>query len=75
MPVRPNEHGDEIDTDWKPGNPALRGAHPGEALAVPAPKPQRPDELPHSKRRELGLDNDDPDEGYDPAADHLGPRL
>ncbi len=78
MGIVTNEHGDEVDDDWEPGNDALKGADPGTLLAVPQhekPPQDRTDELSHRARVALGLDNNDPDPGYDPDADDLDDPL
>lgn len=75
MTVEHDAHGNAVDPTWTPGNPALCGADPGQALAVPPSPAIRPDELRHSDRVAQGLTDGHPDPGYDPAADDLDPAL
>jgi hypothetical protein len=73
MPV--DEHRNDYDEDWAPESPILRGevrvpddpVIDGNRIIGP------PDQLPHRIRRELGIDDDEPDPGYDPDADDLVP--
>jgi hypothetical protein len=67
MPL--DEHGSEIDEDWEPDNPVLRGQ-----TQVPDEMPlvfDKLDELPYRKRVSLGLHHDEPDPTYDPERDDL----
>ncbi len=71
-----DEHGSEIDEDFTPESPILRGEArtPDQPIAYTDDDPTAAipgDELPHRYRRDLGIDNDDPDPGYDPSQDDL----
>jgi len=70
-----DEHGNDIDEDWVPENPTLRGETrtPDQPTTAGNKVLGAPDELPHRVRRDLGLDNEDPDPGYDPDDDDLVP--
>lgn len=71
MPV--NEHGDTIDEDWAPESPVLRGEvrTPDEPLKEGGRLIGPADQLPHRVRRDLGIDDQKPDPGYDPEGDDL----
>jgi hypothetical protein len=71
MPV--NEYGHDVDEDWQPGNPVLRGETqiPDEPAGVFGEL----DELPHRVRWRNGLTGEEPDPGYDPASDDLEVQL
>ncbi len=69
-----NEHGDDYDEDWVPESPVLRGEvrTPDKPIERDS-RITKPDELPHRYRRDLGIDSDEPDPGYDPDDDDLVP--
>lgn len=66
-----NDFGHEIDEDWVPESPVLRGEvrTPDEVILAPLSAPL--DELPHRVRRANGLAGETPDPGYDPDRDDL----
>jgi hypothetical protein len=67
MPL--NDYGHQVDEDWQPENPVLRGV-----TQVPDQMPlavDKLDELPHRERARRGLADEEPDPGYDPDADDL----
>ncbi len=69
-----DEHGNDYDEDWAPESSVLRGEVrvPDLPIGVEGHKILGPpDQLPHRLRRELGIDDEDPDPGYDPDGDDL----
>lgn len=68
-----DEHGNDYDEDWSPESPVLRGEVrvPDEPAHTDGKVLGKPDELPHRFRRQLGIDDENPDPGYDPEGDDL----
>lgn len=68
-----DEHGSDIDEEFVPDNPTLRGETrtPDRPVTVDGLWTGALDELPHRVRRANNLDNDEPDPGYEPAGDDL----
>ncbi len=58
-------------TDWTPEHPRLRGETQVPDVTNNDTKDYRLDELPHRERVAQGLDNDLPDDDYDPDEDDL----
>jgi hypothetical protein len=64
-----NEHGHQVDEDWEPENPVLRGqTQVPDQMPLPV---NRLDELPHRERVRRGLNDEEPDPGYDPDEDDV----
>lgn len=66
-----DEHGSDIDEEFVPDNPTLRGETRTPDAIIPAPDDAPLDELPHRVRRANNLDDEEPDPGYDPDEDDL----